>query len=193
MREIVGKAQSELGRELKEAQDKLAGSRYDGVFEKWYRSMGFTKTSVYNYIYYFAEVQRLNSKSAIETFEELPKGLAYEIAKPSAESTIAKSQAKAEVLDGKIDTLKAYRQRIQELETQAQLSEEKRKQAESLAESARKNAEIKERQLERTRAELAEISFIKLFVILGHILQSKKDQRSPLVFFKFQYVAYSNV
>lgn len=143
MREIVGKAYTELGRELKEARDMLAGSRYDGVFEKWYRSMGFTKTSVYNYIYYFAEVQRLNSKSAIETFEELPKGLAYEIAKPSAESTIAKSQAKAEVLDGKIDTLKAYKQRIQELESQAQLSEEKRKQAESLAESARKDAEIK--------------------------------------------------
>lgn len=67
------------------------------------------------------------------------------------------------------------------------------KKAQQQAETARKDAEIKGRQLERTRAELAEISFIKLFVILGHILQSKKDQRSPLVFFKFQYVAYSNV
>lgn len=61
----------EVKKALKEAQDKLAGSRYDGVFEKWYRSMGFTKTSVYNYIYYFAEVQRLNFKSTIETLEDI--------------------------------------------------------------------------------------------------------------------------
>lgn len=64
--------------------------------------------------------------------------------------------------------------------TVRELREVKRalKEAQQQAETARKDAEIKERQLERTQAELAEISFIKLFESLGHILQSKKDQRS---------------
>lgn len=34
MREIVGKTYTELGRELKEAQDTLSSNR-NGVFEKW--------------------------------------------------------------------------------------------------------------------------------------------------------------
>lgn len=144
MREIVGKAYTELGRELAEAQDKLSKNGY-GCFEKWCESIGFNRMQANRLIQRYSLVTNCYEQKDI--IEDLPVSLSYEIAKPSAESTIAKSQAKAEVLDGKIDTLKAYKQRIQELETQAQLAEEKRKQAELLAESARKDAEIKERQL----------------------------------------------
>lgn len=50
MREIVGKAYTELGRELKEAQEALAGSRYDGVFVKWCESIGYVMKQVYRLI-----------------------------------------------------------------------------------------------------------------------------------------------
>lgn len=47
MREIVGKAYTELGRELSEARDRIAGSnQYDGVFEKWYTTLGFNRKMV---------------------------------------------------------------------------------------------------------------------------------------------------
>ena len=143
MREIVGKAYTELGRELIEARDVLAGSnQYDGVFRKWCESIGMKKDAVNRLIQRYELVANCDDQTQ-ELLEDMPISLTYEIAKPSAESTVAKSQAKAEVLDGKIDTLKAYKQRIQELELQAQSEQQKRKQAESMAETARKDAEIK--------------------------------------------------
>ncbi len=49
MREIVGKAYTELGRELKEAQDALSKRGY-GCFEEWYTAMGFRRQNVYRLI-----------------------------------------------------------------------------------------------------------------------------------------------
>lgn len=122
MRQVVSKAYTELGKELYEAQQRLArqGSKYEGVFEKWYTSIGFKKTSVYNYINRYNLVQQLNEVDDVVDVEELPNNLTYEIASPSAESTPAKSQAKSEVLAGDIASLKEYRERIKELEKQAE-------------------------------------------------------------------------
>src|SRR5690625_1925679 len=77
--------------------------------------------------------------------EDLPVSLTYDIAKPSAESTPAKAQAKAEVLAGEIASRKAYKERIKELE-------EKARQAEQSAELERKERE----RLERENDELVE-------------------------------------
>src|SRR5699024_3278799 len=55
--------------------------------------------------------------------ENLPVSLTYDIAKPSAESTPEKAQAKAEVLAGEIESLKEYRERIKELERKAEQAE----------------------------------------------------------------------
>ncbi|MBP1913262.1 hypothetical protein J2Z23_000194 [Lederbergia galactosidilyticus] len=125
MREIVGKAYTELGRELKEAQTELAkqGSKYEGVFEKWYTYLGWKKRTVYNLIDRFDLVLNLHEVSEIERIEDLPVSLTYEIAKPSAESSPEKAQAKSEVLAGNIDTLKEYRDRIAELEGRAKQAE----------------------------------------------------------------------
>ena len=51
-------------------------------------------------------------------FEELPVTLTYAISAKSSENTPAKkqAQAKSEVLAGEIDTLKAYKERISQLE-----------------------------------------------------------------------------
>ena len=76
MREIVGKAYTELGKELYEAQQELAGSRYDGVFEQWYTYLGWKKRTVYNLIDRFTEVQLLHDQKT--TFEELPVTLSYQ-------------------------------------------------------------------------------------------------------------------
>ncbi|MGO4901784.1 hypothetical protein ACG2QI_22900, partial [Bacillus sp. GM2] len=44
MREIVGKAYTELGRELTEARDELSGTnQYDGLFDKWLQHIGMSR------------------------------------------------------------------------------------------------------------------------------------------------------
>lgn len=156
MREIVGKAYTELGRELYEAQQELAnqGSKYDGVFEKWYTYMGWKKRTVYNLINRFNLVQNLHEVSKIESIEDLPVSLTYAISAPSAESTPEKAQAKAEVLAGKIDTNKAYKERIKELEKAKKEAEALRSQAEAQAELSQRSEENMRKQLEETRSQL---------------------------------------
>ncbi len=119
MREIVGKAYTELGRELKEAQEKLAGNnQYNGLFEKWLKAIGFKKMTAYNLIHRFElVVQNLDDQTLLE---ELPVSLTYEIAKPSSESTDSKKQAKEAVLNGEVKTLKEYK----ELEAKLRKAEE---------------------------------------------------------------------
>lgn len=79
---IVGKAYTELGRELVEAQGELSKHGY-GCFEEWYTSLGFKKQSVYNYIKRFELfVQLLDKRDMIE---EMPSNLVYEISKPSVD------------------------------------------------------------------------------------------------------------
>lgn len=148
MREIVGRAYTELGRELKEAQERLArqGSKYDGIFEKWYTALGFKRQRVYDLINRYNLLQ--NSEELYEMLEDLPVSLTYEIAKPSAESTPAKAQAKAEVLAGEIKSLKEYRDRIAELERERQQAEERANQAERARETAEHSEEITRKRLE---------------------------------------------
>src|SRR5690625_3822731 len=145
MQQIVGKAYTELGKELYEAQQRLAShNKYEGVFEKWYTYLGWKKVTVYNLINRFELVQNLNNIDDVERIEELPVSLTYEISGKSSESTPAKSQAKSEVLAGDIATLKEYRERIKELERKAEHAEQ------------RAEAERSERErLERENEELA--------------------------------------
>lgn len=85
--EIVGKAYTELGRELKEAQEKLAGNNhYNGMFEKWLKSIGVKKATAYKLIQRF-NLLLVHNVDEQELLEDLPVSLTYEIAKPSSEST----------------------------------------------------------------------------------------------------------
>jgi hypothetical protein len=102
MREIVGNAYTQLGKELKEAQEALANNR-TGIFEEWYTALGFKKQTVYNMINrYNLIVQQLDNK---ELIEELPLRLTYEIAKKNAPAEL-----KQKVLDGEVKTLKDYKE-----------------------------------------------------------------------------------
>lgn len=81
-REIVGQAYTDLGRELKEAQERLAKHGY-GCFREWCVSVGFKKDTVSRMMQrYDLIVANCDER---ELLEDLPVSLTYEIAKPSAE------------------------------------------------------------------------------------------------------------
>jgi len=156
MRQIVGKAYTELGKELYEAQQRLAShNKYEGVFVKWCGYLGFTMKQVYRLIDRYNLLTNCQNSEQKEFLEDLPVSLAYEISGKSSESTPEKAQAKSEVLAGDIATLKEYRERIKELERKAEQAEqeaevhrnlserlaEEKEQAEQEAQAARDNLE----------------------------------------------------
>lgn len=112
----AGRLYTAIGQELDEAQERLA-SHHEGVFEKWYTSLGFKKRTVYNLIrrYRFV-VQNLHNRKMLE---ELPLSLTYEISKPSAPEELQKA-----VLEGDIKTHKEYKEmeaRLKESESRIEI------------------------------------------------------------------------
>ncbi|UMQ50200.1 hypothetical protein [Bacillus velezensis] len=142
MREIVGRAYTELGRELKEAQERLAKNGY-GCFDEWITSLGMNKMNVNRLIHRYSLVTKCDEQADI--LEDLPVSLTYEIARPSAESTEPKRQAKQAVLNGEVKTLKEYRELLAEKEA----AEAALKQAESQRTLAEQEADILREKLER--------------------------------------------
>src|SRR5699024_10430019 len=139
MRQIVGKAYTELGKELYEAQQGLSKKGY-GCFEEWFTTLGFKKRNVYRLIDRYKLVRA--NLAQTDLLEDLPVSLTYEISGKSSEATPAKTQAKSEVLSGEIESLKEYRERIKELECKAE-------QAEKQAEAERKERERLEQENEK--------------------------------------------
>lgn len=120
MSEIVGKAYTELGRELKEAQDELAKHRF-GCFEEWYTALGFKRDQVYRWIgRYELIVANCDNR---ELLEDLPLSLSYEIAKPSVDPDL-----KQQVLSGEITTHKEYK-KLEREKVDAELRAEKAERA----------------------------------------------------------------
>lgn len=104
MRSIASTMINQLSKELVEAQEKLAGNnQYDGMFEKWYTSLGFKKRTVYNYINRYKYIARATDAQA-EFIEGLPSSLTYEMSKPSADPEINKK-----VFDKDITSFKEYK------------------------------------------------------------------------------------
>ena len=102
--QITTKSAFDIGKELKEAQEKLADHGY-GFFEEWYRSLGFKKTKAYEYINHYNFVCSQSERTKIEMFENLPKSLQSEVSKPSAKKELTES-----VLNGDIKTHKEYKE-----------------------------------------------------------------------------------
>lgn len=150
MREIVGKAYTDLGRELKEAQEHLAKNKY-GCFQSWAESIGFKRQTVYKLIQRYELI--IHNVDNREMLEDLPVSLTYEIARPSAESTEAKRQAKQAVINGEVKTLKEYRELLAEKEA----AEAALKKAESQRDQAEREADILRGKLERVEEAEPEI------------------------------------
>ena len=143
MRDILGKAYTDLGRELTEVRERLAGSnQYDGMFDKWCATIGLKKDLVCRLINRFKLISICDDQKLLE---DLPVSLTYEIARPSAESTEPKRQAKQAVLDGEVKTLKEYRELLAEKES----AEKRVKEAESQRHLAEKEADLLRAKLER--------------------------------------------
>lgn len=102
--ETTSKAAYEIGKELKEAQDKLAKSGY-GFFEEWYSSLGFKKTKAYQYINHYNFVRSESEQTKIEMFESAPKSIQTEISKPSANKKVNEAY-----FNGDITTHKEYKE-----------------------------------------------------------------------------------
>ncbi|MFD2704709.1 hypothetical protein [Salibacterium lacus] len=157
MREIVGQAETKVGRELKEAQDNLSGSRYDGVFVKWIKFIGMAPQQAYRLIRRYTALTNCENGDQRELLENLPLSLSYEVTGPSAESTPEKAAAKQAVLDGDITTRKEYIELLREKEAEeerAKGAEEQRQQAEQAAEQARQRAEQTEGEAASLRDQL---------------------------------------
>lgn len=145
MREIVGKAYTELGRELKGAQEHLAKNGC-GCFQAWAESIGFKRNKAYDLIRRYEMIVRISDEQQISIIEDLPVSLTYEIARPSAESTEPKRQAKQAVLNGEVKTLKEYRELLAEKEA-----------AEAALKQAEREADILRDKLERVEEAEPEI------------------------------------
>lgn len=99
-----------IGKELHEAQDKLAShNKYEGVFIKWADSMGIRKSTAYDYIRAYDYVVR-NSDN-INDPEKIQQSLLFAISKPSAPPELQKA-----VLDGDITTHKEYQALLKQKE-----------------------------------------------------------------------------
>ncbi|BCR21858.1 hypothetical protein [Borrelia sp. HM] len=100
---IFNNTYTEIGKILKEAQDKLRGNnQYDGLFYKWFTSIGFRKDKVYSLISRYELLVANSDKQLI--IENLPLSLSYEISKKSCPAHL-----KMEVLNGKIKSLKEFK------------------------------------------------------------------------------------
>ncbi|WP_369878148.1 hypothetical protein JNUCC21_11450 [Bacillus sp. JNUCC-21] len=146
MREIVGKAYTELGRELKETQKQLSSyNKYEGVFDKWIKHIGMNQVQVSRLIHRYDLITNCNKRQT-EMLEDLPVSLTYEISRPSSESTDSKKQAKEAVLNGEVKTLKEYK----ELEAKLRKAEEDNKNLSYELNQEKKNKTVVEKVIDNT-------------------------------------------
>src|SRR5690625_4440160 len=173
MSEIVGNAYTLLGKELKEAQVKLAGkNQYDGIFERWFTSKGYKKQTVYNLINRYELVQSLDEQTRVK-IEELPLTLTYEMSKPSA-----KEEVNQAVFDGDIRTHKEYK----EMERKLKQAQQAKQQAEAQAEQAKKSEEIALKKLEEAESKEPEIIERTKEVVPDHIKDELEATKRQLEF-----------
>ncbi|MGG4217266.1 hypothetical protein ABEW32_03430 [Paenibacillus jamilae] len=121
MNVAVSNAYTEIGQNLKEAQEELSKHGY-GCFEEWYTAIGMKKNQVYRLLQrYELIVANCNKRDLIE---DLPISLVHEISKPSANP-----EAVQAVLNEDITTRKEYLELLKSL-----------KQAQKQAETAKNSA-----------------------------------------------------
>lgn len=146
MKEIVNNASENLGKELYEAQQRLAKNGY-GCFEEWYTSLGFKQRNVYHYINRYSFLQNLQNQKEIETFQELSPSLQNEVSKPSA-----KKEVNQAVFDGDIKTHKEYKELERKLKESEQREKAERQERERLEkeneELANREPEVIEKEVE---------------------------------------------
>ena len=117
MNSIAQDTRYRMGKELSEAQNKLA-NHYQGVFTKWFESLGLDSHDVYFWIKEYNFSLTLKGTKQIANFNNASKTLKDDVLRKSAEP-----EAVQRVLSGDITTHKEYK----ELEKKLKQSEEANK------------------------------------------------------------------
>ena len=99
--EIRLKSVLAIGKELKEAQDKLANNK-NGTFGAWVSSIGITRQTAYNYINGYEFI--VKNFDNIEAAEDLSPSLLFAVAKKDAPKELTE-----QVVSGDITSLKEYK------------------------------------------------------------------------------------
>lgn len=131
----IANSYADIGAVLADAQERLANHN-NGVFEKWYTSLGMSKNIVYNFIHIHNFRQQMltssqNGTTALEVFDNLPKTLQADISAPNAPE-----QAITAVLSGDITTHKEYielKKRLSKAESENEKLSERAAQVDELA------------------------------------------------------------
>ena len=137
--EIRIKSVVAIGKELKEAHDKLANNK-NGTFESWVESLGISHKTSRNYINAYEYI--LKNFQHIEDAEKIQPSLLFAVSKPSAPKELQEA-----VLSGDITTHKQYK----ELECKLKEVEHAKK----IAESQLNNVNVIKQQLEEQNRRLA--------------------------------------
>ena len=113
--EIRIKSVMALGKEFKEAQDRLSNNK-SGTFGAWSESLGFSRQTIQNYIQAYNYI--VKNFDNIEAAESIQPSLLFAAAKPSAPKELADA-----VASGDIKTHKQYKElekRLKEAEERAE-------------------------------------------------------------------------
>lgn len=108
-----------IGRELLEAQGKLAKRGIEGCFSGWVESIGLKRSTAYDYIRAYEYVRNSDNQDGFETIQP---SLLLEISKPSAPPELQQA-----VIDGDITKHKDYIKAMEELKEAKQNAEDWRK------------------------------------------------------------------
>lgn len=133
--EIRLKSVLAIGKELKEAQDKLANNK-NGTFGAWTSSIGISRQTAYNYINGYEFI--VKNFDNIEATEDLSPSLLFAAAKKDAPKELTE-----QVVSGDITSLKEYKaleEKLKEAENQAEMATKAKFDAESVAIDAKQEA-----------------------------------------------------
>lgn len=133
--EIRLKSVLAIGKELKEAQDKLANNK-NGTFGAWTSSIGISRQTAYNYINGYEFI--VKNFDNIEAAEDLSPSLLFVAAKKDAPQELTE-----QVVSGDITSLKEYKvleEKLKAAEERAEMAVKAKFDAESVAIDAKQEA-----------------------------------------------------
>lgn len=154
--EINGIAESmrtQIGKELKEVQDKLANN-YQGVFAKWYESLGLKKHTVYYWINVYEFSRNLEDTKQLENFTNAPKSLQVQTM-----NSKKPQELRSKVLEGDIKTHKEFKELESKLQQKdAEIKSLKNREPEVIEKEVVKEVKVNPPDYEGMKSDMQQLS-----------------------------------
>lgn len=128
MNRIAQDTRYKMGKELVVVRNRLS-SHYQGVFVKWFESLGLNKNDVYFWINEYEFSRNLENTKQIANFDSIPKTLKKDVMSKSSSG-----KAKEAVLNGDIKTHKEFIELEKKLKQKEQVIQDKDSQISKQAE-----------------------------------------------------------